>query len=166
MKKLLALGLCAFVLPAHATSVEVGGAVYELALPDFTPIKVPYATTQAIVAYEAIIDVDGDFGQPLNFDVGGSIMTKWFAGNMAATLSVTCLDPSTSSSIFIGEEMDFGIRYENVSYLAKPTVNVIQQTDGKCQQLKVRIDKEGHLSRQFYTQVTDLAFQVKILDAN
>lgn len=60
--------------------------------------------------------------------------------------------------------MDFGVRYNGVSYLAKPKISKMINTGGNCQKLTVRIDKEGHLSRQFYTRVTDLQFSVQILE--
>ncbi|KZN57491.1 hypothetical protein N473_06295 [Pseudoalteromonas luteoviolacea CPMOR-1] len=164
MKKLCILASLLAASQVYAAPVDVGGAVYELNFADFTPITEPYAGQQAVVAYEAKVNVDGDFGQDLNYRVGGKVFTRWFAGNMAATLSVSCETPGLNNAIFIGENMDFGIRYAGVSYLAKPAISEVLNTGGNCQQMTVRIDKEGHLSRQFYTRVTDLSFTVQIVE--
>ncbi|CAM4215937.1 hypothetical protein [Pseudoalteromonas ostreae] len=164
MKRLLTIISLIITFHVSAKSVDVGGAVYELKFSDFEAITKPYSGTEAIVAYQAKLDVDGDPSQDLNYRVGGKVYTRWFAGNMAASLSVTCSSLYTDKVIFIGEDMDFGVRYNGVSYLAKPKISKMINTGGNCQKLTVRIDKEGHLSRQFYTRVTDLQFSVQILE--
>lgn len=164
MKRLLTLISLIITFNVSAKSVDVGGVVYELKFSDFEAITEPFAGTEAIVAYQAKLDVDGDFSQDLNYRIGGKVYTRWFAGNMAASLSVTCSSSDTGRLIFIGEDMDFGVRYNGVSYLAKPKISKTINTGGDCQKLTVRIDKEGHLSRQFYTRVTDLKFSVQILE--
>ncbi|CAM4062095.1 hypothetical protein [Pseudoalteromonas byunsanensis] len=164
MKKLLIISSLLTASQAFADPIDVGGVAYELGFSDFTAITEPYAGREAVVAYETTLDVDGDFGQDLNYRIAGKVYTRWFAGNMAATLSVTCDSPYINTPIFIGEDMDFGIRIDGVSYLAKPSISSYINTDGNCQKMTVRIDKEGHLSRQFYTIVTDLQFNVQIIE--
>ncbi|ATC96221.1 hypothetical protein [Pseudoalteromonas tunicata] len=164
MNKILLISSVLLCSSAIAQPIDVGGAIYELRFSDFNPIQVPYAGSQAVIAYEATIDVDGDFGQDLIYKVGGSVETRWFAGNMAVSLSATCSSPNLEQPIFIGEDLDYGDRYQHVSYLAKPNFVSSLNTGGYCQSLTVRIDKEGHLSRQFYTRVTDLKFNVQIVE--
>ncbi|MCF6436386.1 MULTISPECIES: hypothetical protein [Pseudoalteromonas] len=164
MKKLIIVSSLLTASQAFAAPVDVGGVAYELGFNDFEPITVPYAGREAVVAYEAKFAMDGDFGQNLNYRVDGLVYTRWFSGNMAATLSVTCNSPYIDEPIFIGEDMDFGIRIDGVSYLAKPAISSYLNTGGNCQELTVRIDKEGHLSRQFYTRVTDLQFNVQVIE--
>lgn len=166
MKKLLLASclVCAANAYAAPDSVSVGGSVVELRFQDFTPVEQPYAGRTAVVAYEATFDVDGDFGQDLIYQVGGKVHTKWFVGNMAAILSATCTAPGLSSPILLGEDLSYGIRYDRVTYEAKPSFASELNTAGNCQSMTVRIDKVGHLSRQFYTRVTDLSFNVHVIE--
>ncbi|MBE0361699.1 MULTISPECIES: hypothetical protein [Pseudoalteromonas] len=164
MKALLLISSLFFCSAAIAQPVDVGGAIYELQFSDFLPIKVPYAGSEAVIAYQAKVNVDGDYAQDLTYRIGGKVETRWFAGNMAVSLSATCDSPYIDQPIFIGEDLDYGDRYQNISYLAKPSFANTLNTGGNCQALTVRIDKEGHLSRQFYTRVTNLEFNVQIIE--
>ncbi len=116
------------------------------------------------VAYEATFTVDGDFGNLMNYQIDGETTTRWFAGNMAVNLSVTCTSPELSEPLVIGENLEYGQRFDGHSYRAKPWVNEKLTTDGNCKQMTVRLDKVGGLSRQFYTIYTDLSFRVKVLE--
>lgn len=166
MKKLLALGSFLFAANVLAApgSVSVGGAVVELRFQDFTPITAPYAGREATVAYEATFDVDGDFGQDLMYQVGGKVHTRWFVGSMAASLSVTCTRTGLAEPILLGEDLADGLRYNRISFEANPGFANSMNTGGDCQKMTVRIDKVGHLSRKFYTIVTDLQFNVHVIE--
>ncbi|MBE0366711.1 hypothetical protein [Pseudoalteromonas aurantia] len=166
MKKILAIGslLCAVNAFADPGSVSVGGNVVELRFQDFSPITKPYAGREAVVAYEATFEMDGDFGQDLTYQVGGKYHTRWFVGSMAVSLSATCTGPGLAVPIFLGEDLATGFRYNRTSYEANPSFSNDLNTGGECQTMTVRLDKVGHLSRQFYTRVTDLQFNVHIIE--
>ncbi|TMN35346.1 hypothetical protein [Pseudoalteromonas sp. S2755] len=166
MLKELLPGVCLLLSStAFANTVHVGGVMYQLDFADFTPVTKPYAGARAVVAYEALVNVEGDEGRNLLFELDGEIKTRWFAGNMAATMSVSCSTGlSNSAAQHIGTDTAFGVRYNQISYSAMPRVSEVHNTGGQCKEMKIRIDKVGNLSRQFYTIYTDIKLRVKIFE--
>ncbi|KJY96741.1 hypothetical protein [Pseudoalteromonas piscicida] len=167
VRKLLSgVAFCCISAITNANPVHVGGVIYQLDFSDFTPITKSYGSTTAVVGYEKELFVEGDYGQSLLYEVDGEIKTKWFAGNMLASMFVSCSDATNdpSSEQIIGATFAFGVRYDQVSYTAKPRVSEIRNTAGQCKRMKIRINKEGNLSRQFYTIYTDMKLRVKVIE--
>lgn len=165
-KTILAAAACVLLqaATAQAAAIDIGGSIQQLKFSDFSAVREDYANTQAVVAYETTLDVSGDVGSTVIFEVGGEVTTRWFAGNLVMNMTVTCLSPRLSLPLLIGTDTDTGIRFEHQSYKVRPEISVEKNTGGDCQQLHIRLDKVGPLSRKFYTVVTDLQFRVHLLE--
>lgn len=164
MKKLCILfGVIGCLSNAYALEkskvVEVNKEAVQLAFTDFTPITTTWGNREVITGYQALVDVVG--AEPsLVFQGQGELNAKWFSSNFSMTAKVTC------SGIPISMDKVYGYRVNRESTPANPEISELRHDVESCTQLKIELNKEGSLSRQFYTRIQDISFALSVKGIN
>ncbi|MBQ4863957.1 hypothetical protein J8L98_19910 [Pseudoalteromonas sp. MMG013] len=164
MKKLCILvGMIGCMSQAYALEqqkvVTVNQDVITLSMEDFQPITTNWANREVTTGYQALIDVVGAESS-LVFQGKGELTARWFASNFGMTAKVSC------SGIPIGMDKVYGYRINRVSTPASPEISELRHNVGACTQLKVEFNKEGSISRQFYTRIQDINFSLSVKGLN
>ncbi|WP_462170818.1 hypothetical protein [Pseudoalteromonas xiamenensis] len=144
-------------IAAEVPVIELDGAPVKLTINDFSPITKRFGPRDAIVGYEALIDVNSD--SPLSqliIESDGLLKTKWYAANFGVTTRFYC------SGTPVAMSKAFGYRDLRKVVYAEPHVEEIRYDIATCSQLKIEITKDGSLSRQFYTQIESIEFNVSL----
>lgn len=132
---------------AAGKEVTVNQSTVQLTLTDFTQIQVTWGSRQVITGYEALIDVkEAQPGQALVVQASTETSGRWFAANFAMTTELSC------SGVPLGISKAYGKRINNESTPARAEIREVRTPD-QCTQLRVRLLKDGNLSRQFYTRI-------------
>lgn len=161
MQKILMIAALLGCSQALALPTYFLGDQVSLRLQDFTEISQLYKTENgvnkyAVVAYETEFETYGTTGlSRINFDLTGSIAASWSSSNFAMTTELYCSNSLISSDFYEG------IRYQNVSYLVKPSISKPNHPiPNGCSRLKIRLNKAGSLSRQYFTRITDITLRM------
>lgn len=156
-KNLLMTFLLGCSLPSLALPTIFLGDQVSLQQQDFTEITQFYKTENgvnkyAVTAYEAEFETYGTVGMSqLNFELTGEVAASWSSSNFAITTELYCANSLISSDFYEG------IRYQQVSYLVKPQiVKPRHPIPNGCSRLKIRLNKAGSLSRQYFTRVINI----------
>ncbi len=162
MQKMLLIAtlLCCSGQACALPTIFLGDQV-TLRLADFTEISQFYKTENginkyAVTAYETEFETYGTTGlSRLNFELTGDVAASWRSSNFAITTELYC------GNSLISNDFYEGIRYQNVSYLVKPSiVKPNHPIPQGCSRLKIRLLKAGSLSRQYFTRITDIQLRM------
>lgn len=160
MNKYIAAAAILLSMPALAdepVQLEVNGQTVSINKAHFKPITKPFAKREVEVGYEALIDVANfNQGSALIIESNGEVKTNRSSGNFGVTTRFYC------SGTPIAMSRDFGYREQRKSRPAKPDVEEIRFDVPHCSQLKIVVMKEGSLSRQFYTRIEQINFNVSL----
>ncbi len=144
------------IVTAMAKEVVVNQGAVQLTLADFTPIQVAWGSRQVVTGYEALLDVkDAPAGQPLVLQSTTEAGGRWFAANFTMTTELSC------SGVPFGISKAYGKRINNESTPARAEIREVRSPD-LCTQLKVRLLKDGNLSRQFYTRIESANVSIRL----
>ncbi|AXQ98393.1 MULTISPECIES: hypothetical protein [Pseudoalteromonas] len=155
---LLALPLAAAAnTESSATAVIIDNGIKQLQIADFTPITSSWAGRNVITGYEALLDVDNSSGaDSLLFNATAELSATWFAANFIADINITC------SGIPVGYDLAQGYRAHRYSIPGQVQISELRKGVSDCKQIKINISKRGSLSRQFFTQIESIDFDLSI----
>jgi hypothetical protein len=139
----------------QADVLKVSQGEITLSKDDFRPITQSYVNREAVVGYVALVDLKGS--QPsMLFDITGNVSTKWFAKNFAIDTKVTC------SGIPVGADASYGYQKNRFSVPATAKIYELRHNMQTCKQIRIELNKKGHLSRQFYTRIEGIDFTIAV----
>lgn len=161
MKTITTLSLLLFLQSAVAATaaakeVVVNQTAVQLTLADFTPVQVAWGSRQVVTGYEVLLDVkDVPANQSLVLQSTTEASGRWFAANFTLTTELSC------SGVPFGISKAYGKRINNESTPARAEIREVR-SPYQCTQLKVRLLKDGNLSRQFYTRLESANVSIRL----
>lgn len=112
----------------------------------------------AEVAYEVEFPIYGTFGlNEIDIELTGGINSAWYSSNFAMKVIVYCND------IALASDLSYGVRYERASYIVKPQIRSERQAIPQgCDNVKIRMEKQGNLSRMYFTNIEKIDVRLYI----
>ncbi|ATC96222.1 hypothetical protein [Pseudoalteromonas tunicata] len=163
MKYFLILAACLISNAASALPTFFVGEAMQITKSDLQPITQFYKRENGVdkyaeVAYEVEFPIYGTYGlTEIDVELTGNIYSAWYSSNFGMKVAVFC------NNTIVANDTSYGVRYEHASYLVKPQIHVDSYPipDG-CESIKIRMEKQGNLSRMYFTNIMDIDVRLYI----